>query len=83
MEQNKINWKQKLTSRKLWMAILGVVIGAALSFGVEGPEIVEIISKITGAMTALASIRGFIDGEATVDAARAKAAGKNNVVNGE
>ena len=31
---NKINWKQKLTSRKLWVTIIGIIIGVAMSFGV-------------------------------------------------
>ena len=72
MEMNNVNWKQKLTSRKLWFAIVGVVIGAAMAFGIEGSEIEEIIGLIAGAATAIGSIIGYIDGEAAVDAARAK-----------
>ena len=70
--ENKINWKQKLTSRKLWFAIVGVVIGAAMAFGVEGGELKEIIGLIAGAATAIGSVIGYIDGESAVDAARAK-----------
>ena len=70
--ENKINWKQKLTSRKLWFAIAGVAIGAAMAFGVKGSELEEIIGLISGAATAIGSIIGYIDGEAAVDAARAK-----------
>ncbi len=70
--ENKISWKQKLTSRKLWFAIVGVVIGAAMAFGVEGGELKEIIGLIAGAATAIGSVIGYIDGEAAVDAARAK-----------
>lgn len=72
--ENKINWKQKLTSRKLWIALLGVVIGGAMAFGIEGSEIEEIIALIAGAATAISAILGYIDGEAAVDAARAKSA---------
>ena len=60
---------EKLKSRKLWMAIVGVVIGAAMAFGVEGTEIERIIAMISGAITAFGSISAFISGEAKVDAA--------------
>ena len=70
--ENKTNWRQKLTSRKLWFAIVGVVIGAAMAFGIEGSEIEEIIGMLAGAATAIGSIIGYIDGESAVDAARAK-----------
>lgn len=62
---------EKLKSRKLWMAIIGVVIGAAMAFGVEGTEIERIIAMISGAITAFGSISAFISGEAKVDAASA------------
>ena len=70
--ENKINWRQKLTSRKLWFAIVGVVIGAALAFGIEGSELQEVIGLIAGAAAAIGSIIGYIDGESAVDAAREK-----------
>lgn len=34
MEKQKINWKQKLTSRKLWAALVGIVAGLASVFGI-------------------------------------------------
>lgn len=74
MEQKKINWKQKLTSRKLWFAVVGVVVGVAMAFGVEGTEIEEIVAMVSGALAAVGSILGYISGEAKVDAAREKAA---------
>lgn len=72
MEQKKINWKQKLTSRKLWLAIVGVVIGAAMAFGVEGTAIEEMVSRVAGAVTIMGSIFKYLDGESAVDAAREK-----------
>jgi hypothetical protein len=30
---NKINWKRKLTSRKLWVATAGFVAGLIVAFG--------------------------------------------------
>lgn len=72
MEQKKVNWKEKLTSRKLWAALVGVVVGGALAFGVKGSEITEIVAMVSGALTAVGSIIGYISGESAVDAARAK-----------
>lgn len=60
---------EKLKSRKLWMAIVGVVIGAAMMFGVDGTEIERIFAMVSGAITAFGSINAFISGEAKVDAA--------------
>jgi phage shock protein PspC (stress-responsive transcriptional regulator) len=68
----KNTWKQKLTSRKLWFAIAGVVIGIAMAFGVDGNELEEIIGMVTGALTALGSIASYISGESAVDAANAQ-----------
>ena len=70
MEKN--TWKQKLTSRKLWFAIAGVVIGIAMAFGVDGNDLEEVIGMVTGALTALGSITTYISGESAVDAAREK-----------
>lgn len=55
---------RKLTSRKFLMAVVGVVIGVAMSFGVESGEII-------GAVTTIGSIVAYITGEAKVDAAAA------------
>ena len=66
----KTNLIQKLTSRKLWFAIVGVVIGIAMYFGVEGGEIEMIVARLSGAAAAIGSILGYINGEAKVDAAR-------------
>lgn len=52
----------KLTSRKFLLAVVGVVVGVAMSFGVESGEIM-------GAVTTIASIIAYINGEAKVDAA--------------
>ena len=64
------NIVRKLTSRKFLMALVGVVSGLALTFGVEGSEIVEIVSKVAGIIAALGSIISYNSAEAKVDAAR-------------
>lgn len=65
-EQNNINWKQKLTSRKLWAAIAGIVVGLAAVFGLDDST----ISQVAGLVTAAASVVAYITGEAKVDASR-------------
>ncbi len=56
---------RKLTSRKLWVALAGVVTGIAMIFGAEGGEITD----IAGAVTTIASAAAYIIAEAFVDAA--------------
>lgn len=72
------NVLKKLTSRKFLLAVVGVVSGLALAFGVEGSEITEIVSTIGGIVTAAGAIVAYINGEAKVDAAAALKAGENN-----
>lgn len=55
---------RKLTSRKFLLAVVGVVTGISMAFGVESGEII-------GAVTTIASIAAYISGEAKVDAAAA------------
>lgn len=56
---------EKLKSRKLWAAIVGVIVGVAMIFGVDAGA----VSDVAGAVTAAASIVAYILGEAQVDAA--------------
>jgi uncharacterized membrane protein len=65
MGKQKINWKQKLTSRKLWVAIIGIVAGLAAVFGVDENE----YTAIAGAVIAAANAVAYIMGEAKIDAA--------------
>ena len=58
---------RKLSSRKLWVALVGEVVGLAAAFGIEGSEYTE----IAGIVTAAASVVSYIIGESRVDAAGA------------
>ena len=60
----KIDWKKKLTSRKLWMAVAGFVTGVALLFTAGATE-----ETITGCVMALGSVVAYIVGEGLTDAA--------------
>ena len=62
---------RKLTSRKFLLALVGVVSGLALAFGVEGSEITTLVTTIGGIVTALGSAVAYIGAEAKVDAAAA------------
>lgn len=65
----KINWKQKLTSRKFWAAVIGFVTAIMVAFGVNDLTIEQVAGLITAASTLIA----YIIGEGMVDAARVKA----------
>lgn len=61
------DFKDKIKSRKLWAAIIGVIMGLAMVFGLDEGT----ISNVAGAVTAAASIVSYILGEARIDAAAA------------
>lgn len=63
-----MNIKQKLTSRKLWMAIVGVAVGLAAAFGIEEND----YAQIAGVVTSVVSVVSYIFGESAIDAAAAK-----------
>lgn len=62
---------RKLTSRKFLLALVGVVSGLAMAFGVDGSEITEVVSGVAGILTAAGSAIAYIHAEAKVDAAAA------------
>lgn len=59
---------QKLFSRKLWIAIVGVIVGLAAAFGIEENDYAQIV----GVVGSVVSVVSYIFGEASVDAAREK-----------
>ena len=61
----KIDWKRKLTSRKFWVAVVGLVTSTLLVFGVAENE----VSQIAGIIMQVATIIGYIIGEGLADAA--------------
>lgn len=66
-----INWKKKLTSRKLWLAVAGLVAGVVLAFKVDA----QIAETISGVIMALGSVIAYIVGEGLVDASYNESAG--------
>lgn len=61
--------KKKLTSRKLWLAIAGLVVGILAMFGVDA----NTTQQISGVIMSLGSVVAYIVGEGLVDAASAGA----------
>lgn len=59
---------RKLSSRKLWAAICGIVVGIAAAFGLEEND----YAQIAGVVTSAISVVSYIFGEAEIDAAAAK-----------
>ena len=57
------NWKSKLSSRKFWSAVVGVVISIMVIYG--SPE--EEQTKVTGLITATGTLIAYIVGEGMVD----------------
>lgn len=68
-----MNIKQKLTSRKLWMAVVGVAVGLATAFGIEEND----YAQIAGVVTSVVSVVSYIFGESAVDVAAAKKSDEN------
>ncbi len=59
----KIDWKRKLTSRKLWVSVTGLVTGLILIFG--GSQ--ENADKISGVIISAASVLAYTIGEGLAD----------------
>ena len=59
-----IDWRRKLTSRKLWVAIVGLVTGIMLLFGVDADQ----TEKVGGIILTAGSIVAYILGEGIADA---------------
>ena len=66
---DKINWKAKLTSRKLWVSLAGLIVGVLLLFGASQ----GLTQQISGVIMSLGSVVAYIVGEGLVDAASAGA----------
>ena len=67
---NKINWKRKLSSRKLWAAVAGIVTGLAMVFGLDEGT----VSAVAGAVVSVASVITYIITEGKVDTESVKKA---------
>ncbi len=62
----KIDWKRKLTSRKFWIAVVGMVTGLILAF--DGSA--ETAETVSGCIMSSASVIAYIIGEGLADSAK-------------
>lgn len=61
-----IDWKRKLTSRKFWAAVVGLVAAVLAYCGADD----SVVTQVTAIITAGATLVAYILGEGLVDAAR-------------
>ena len=61
----KTDWKRKLTSRKLWVAIAGFVAGLIVAFG--GSD--QTAETVSGCILSGAAVVGYVIGEGLADGA--------------
>lgn len=71
----KIDWKQKLSSRKFWAAFIGFVTAILYAFNVAEVQ----VEKIVGIITAGATLIAYILAEGYVDANRIKEPTKDDL----
>lgn len=64
---DKINWKRKLTSRKFWVAITGLVTGLMLAFGGSESD----AETVSGCIMAGAAVVAYTIGEGLADSSGA------------
>ena len=61
------NILRKLTSRKLWVTIVGIVVGIAAAFGITESEYAQVV----GLIGAIAAAVNYVHAEGLVDKASA------------
>ena len=59
----KIDWKRKLTSRKLWVALAGFVAGLIVAFGGSS----DTADTVSGCILSGAAVVGYVVGEGLAD----------------
>ena len=67
-----MDWKRKLTSRKLWVAVAGFVAGLIVAFG--GSQ--ESADTVSGCILSGAAVVGYVIGEGLADSANGGKDGK-------
>ena len=74
MKVMKINWKQKLSSRKFWAAVAGLVVAILVIVGTDPTQIEKVVAIISSASVLVI----YIVSEASIDSARIKERGEGD-----
>ncbi len=61
----KIDWKRKLCSRKLWVALAGFIAGLIVAFGGDA----DTAETVSGCILSGAAVIGYVVGEGLADGA--------------
>ncbi len=62
----KINWKHKLTSRKLWISLAGFIAGLIVAFGGSS----DTAETVSGCIMSGAAVIAYTIGEGLADSSR-------------
>nr|DAJ93106.1 MAG TPA: holin [Caudoviricetes sp.] len=65
MNEVKIDWKRKLTSRKFWVAVGGFITAILVALHIDQMT----IEQVTAIVSAMATLIAYIIGEGLTDAA--------------
>ena len=75
---NRIDWKRKLTSRKLWVALAGFIAGLIVAFGGSS----ETAETVSGCILSGAAVIGYMVGEGLADSAGNSGSGSGSSAGG-
>lgn len=64
----KFDWRRKLTSRKLWIALAGFIAGLIVAFGGSS----ETAETVSGCILSGAAVIGYMVGEGLADSSHGK-----------
>ncbi len=76
---NRIDWKRKLTSRKLWVALAGFAAGLIVAFGGSS----ETAETVSGCILSGAAVIGYMVGEGLADSAGGGSVGSGTSTGGK
>ena len=68
MNEVKIDWKRKLTSRKFWVAIIGFVTTVMIALNIDKMT----VEQVAAIISAMGTLVAYIIGEGLTDAAHSK-----------
>ena len=71
----KLDWKQKLSSRKFWCAVAGFVTALLMAFNVNDLT----VEKVTVIIAAIGTLAVYIIGESYIDAKSMEAVAPDDV----